>query len=95
MASKFERELGGIVAGTAAVELADSAAVKGVFEDLAQAAGSDVAFNEAEMTPVGEFAHGIVDTAQSFALPAATVLIMWAGLKKMFEGVAGDRRRRG
>jgi hypothetical protein len=94
VANKFENKLGGIVAGTAAVELADSAAVQGVFADIAQAAGSDVVFNEAEMTPVGEFAHGIVDTAQSFALPLATVLILWAGLKKMTEGFSSDRRRR-
>ena len=93
MASKFEKELGGIVAGTAAVELADSQAVQGVFENLAHAAGGGVEFAPAEVEPIAHIAHGLVDVAQGVALPAATVLIAWAGLKKMFEGVSGDRRR--
>lgn len=92
MANNFERELGGIAAGTAAVELADSSAVQGVFENLAHAAGGGVEFAPAELEPVTRFAHGIVDIAQGIALPAATVLIAWAGLKKMFEGVSGNRR---
>ncbi len=88
--------MAGIVEGAALVELADSGAVHGVFTDLAQATGAHgVEFAPNAVEGVSHIAENLVDTAQGLVLPVATVLLMYAGLKKMFEGVTGTQRRRG
>ena len=79
-------ELANIAEGAALVEAADSGLVRSAFEDLTHATGGDLSFRPDELHEIGDITGHIVDTAQGLVLPAATILILWAGMKKMFEG---------
>ena len=92
MPEKAGKEILNVAEGAAIVEAADAPVIQSAFEELQQAMGSDIDFTPAETSRLGEMTGHIVDTAQGLVLPVATALIMWAGLKKMAEGIRRQGR---
>lgn len=80
MPEKFSKEMLGVGVGLLAVE-AGPEVVKNVFNELTDATGAKINFMPEDLSHVVESG---VDVAQGIALPLATIMIIYAGLKHIF-----------
>ncbi|OGF27615.1 hypothetical protein A2331_04335 [Candidatus Falkowbacteria bacterium RIFOXYB2_FULL_34_18] len=86
MKETLGNELESIAVGSGLVMLGP-AATEGVFNMMTNATEANIAFLPSEMPGLENFVELGVDTAQGLALPLATFLIIWAGLKHVVKGV--------
>ncbi|OGY91798.1 MAG: hypothetical protein A3B30_00435 [Candidatus Komeilibacteria bacterium RIFCSPLOWO2_01_FULL_52_15] len=85
MTKKLGKEILNVAEGAALVEAADSGLVENAFGELQHVFGSNVEFMPSELGELGTGVEHLVDTAQAFTLPLATVMIAYAGMKHMLK----------
>lgn len=86
-------EMLGIAEGAAAVELGPDV-VRSVFGSLSNAAGAKVEFMPQELGGLGGAVEHGVDLAKAAVPIVATVLLIEAGLRHMFQAAEGKSKRK-